>query len=172
MNDDAYEFTLRDGQRCVVSEGDRALANAYMWKLFHGYVVRASRDMKIYLHRTILCACSGGIVDHINGDPLDNRRSNLRVVDPHVSALNRGLQSNNTRGYRGVTLHKQTGRWQAAITLYGKDKYLGLFDTPAAAARAYNEAAMRAHGPEAKLNLVPAARAEGPTATKEGGGGR
>ena len=49
-------------------------------------------------------------VDHINGDTLDNRRVNLRVVDASTNSFNRDRQRNNTSGYVGVTFHKQTGK--------------------------------------------------------------
>jgi hypothetical protein len=65
------------------------------------------------------------------------------------------LPSNNTSGYKGVTRHQKSGRWQARINFDGKYRYLGLFDDPLDAAHAYNEAAISAWGERAWLNPIP-----------------
>jgi hypothetical protein len=84
-------------------------------------------------------------VDHKNNDPRDNRWSNLRIANETQQKWNRGLQSNNKSGYRGVSLH-MNGRYQARINDGRTYKHLGLFDTPKEASEAYQAAARMLHG--------------------------
>ena len=68
------------------------------------------------------------IIDHINGDGLDNRIENLREVDSFDSAKNKPLQRNNTSGVVGVRLYKPNGKWVATISNKGKKITIGYFD--------------------------------------------
>jgi hypothetical protein len=68
-----------------------------------------------------------GIIDHINGNRLDNRISNLRIVDTTQNARNTGIGVNNTSGAVGVVWHKTAKKWVAQITVNRENKYLGLF---------------------------------------------
>jgi hypothetical protein len=97
-------------------------------------------------------------VDHINGDGLDNTRSNLRQATNAENLHNRGPQSNNTSGYKGVYWNKQAGKWHAQIRAHRKAHFLGHHDTAEAAARAYDEAAVRLHGEFAHLNFPEGVR--------------
>lgn len=67
------------------------------------------------------------VVDHINGDVLDNRRSNLRVRTPSENNMNKVIQSNNISGIAGVSWHKRDNIWHATISKDGKQKHLGNF---------------------------------------------
>ena len=98
----------------------------------------------ILMHRQILDAKKGELVDHINRDPLDNQRKNLRLADKSINALNAGRRSDNTSGHRGVCFNKQNGKWQARITICGKTRHLGFFSEIAEAAETYNKAQMEA----------------------------
>lgn len=91
------------------------------------------------------------LTDHINGDGLDNRRSNLRLATPAQNPRNRKLQSNNTSGYRGVSL-QPNGKWRARIKLNGKFIYLGTHATPEQAHEAYKVAAIKYHGEFARFD--------------------
>lgn len=83
-------------------------------------------------------------VDHINGDPRDNRKINLRVCPHAENMLNRRMHRNNTSGFKGAT---QVGpdRWAAHIAFRGRCYYLGVFDSPEKAHQAYCEAALWLH---------------------------
>ena len=76
-------------------------------------------------------------IDHINGVPTDNRISNLREATTKQNGENRGKQSNNTSGYKGVTWSNKSQKWQAQICHNGIRKYLGVFVDPKAAHEAY-----------------------------------
>lgn len=95
------------------------------------------------------------LVDHVNGDGLDNRRSNLRQATPAQNACNRGLSSNNTSGFKGV-YRSRGGRWLAQIQFKKKLTFLGSHETREEAARAYDAAARELHGEFARLNFPDA----------------
>ena len=103
----------------------------------------------IYMHRLIMNAPEGLEVDHINRNRLDNRRCNLRLATRSQNAFNKGLQSNNTSGYRGVYYFPygmRTRRWLAKIKVNGRYKNIGFYETPAEAAAAYKKEAVKIFG--------------------------
>jgi hypothetical protein len=99
------------------------------------------------MHRLISGTPAGMETDHIDGDGLNNRRSNLRFATTSENQRNRVASANNTSGGRkGVNFHRYSGRWRASIQLNGKRRHLGYFDTPDQAHAAYCESAVRLHG--------------------------
>ena len=95
-------------------------------------------------------------VDHIqraDGSHAQDRLSNLRIVSSSQNKINQSIRSTNTSGYKGVTLRKTSGKWQAEIMSQGRRKFLGSFTTPEAAALAYDLAAKNLHGEFANLNF-------------------
>lgn len=92
-------------------------------------------------------------VDHINGDPLDNRRANLRPVTQAQNLRNSRVRVNNTSGYKGVHWDKQRRRWRALIWHKGQNRHLGYFDSRIEAAHAYDDAARELYGPYAAVNF-------------------
>lgn len=95
------------------------------------------------LHRLI---CDGSLVDHEDGDGLNNRKQNLRPACRSRNGFNRGITKLNTSGYKGVTLQKQTGKWIAQIWAFKKKHHLGLYATAEDAYEAYCKAARQLHG--------------------------
>jgi hypothetical protein len=85
-------------------------------------------------------------IDHINGDPLDNRIANLRLATRSQNLANTKASSRNTSGFKGVAFSKKAGRWQAYICKDQKQKHLGYFDSPEAAHAAYLSAAEQCFG--------------------------
>lgn len=132
----------------------------WTWRLnSEGYAARSQtldgKKRTIYMHRALLDPPSGLVVDHINHDPLDNRRANLRLATPSQNNANSARRENRT-GYRGVYPHRQSGRYVAQISVAGRIKSLGLHDTPEAAALAYDRAATQTRIAFARLNFPPA----------------
>jgi hypothetical protein len=85
-------------------------------------------------------------IDHINGDPTDNRIVNLRLATPSQNAANRGLRANNTSGIKGVSWSKRSQRWLVHVTYEGAIYHLGLYDRIEDAKEAREKAADYLHG--------------------------
>jgi hypothetical protein len=96
----------------------------------------------------------GEEVDHWDGDGLNNQQSNLRPATHRQNAANQKRRRDNTSGYKGVSWHRQKGKFQARITVAGHQHYLKCWDDPRDAARAYNEAALKYFGEYSWLNPV------------------
>jgi len=104
------------------------------------------KHTSIQLQRAVLNPPRYRFVDHIDGNTLNNVRSNLRLASPLESSRNRGLQSNNTSGFKGAYLNRASGRWQARISVEGKLISLGSYASKEEAARAYSQAADKYYG--------------------------
>jgi hypothetical protein len=103
---------------------------------------RPNRQFHIVkMHRLIMDAPDGVEVDHIDGNGLNNQRSNLRLATHQQNMCNQGLLSTNSSGWKGVRWHKQRQKWQARITVDGREIHLGLFGDPVEAAKRYDAAA-------------------------------
>lgn len=121
-----------------------------------GYAVTnwfEGKAQRIYAHRLIMKAPAGWEVDHINRNPLDNRRENLRLATHSQNGANKA-HPNSASGYRGV-YKASKNRWHARIKVDGRPLYLGSFGSPHDAARRFNEAAIEKYGEFAVLNEVP-----------------
>lgn len=117
------------------------------------YVARRVARKTVYLHRIIMDAPPGIEVDHINRNPLDNRRENLRLCTHQQNGAN--IPSKRVKApFRGLLLCKGTnGGWYVHLKCSGKRIYVGLFADPIEAARAYDREAVRLFGEFATLNF-------------------
>jgi len=118
------------------------------------HVVTGGKRVRLLMHRVILDAPCALQVDHINGNGLDNRRSNLRLATSSQNKVNRSFKNNI--GYRGI--YQKNTRFEAAIRVLGSKYYLGSFASPEAAAHAYDAAARKYHGEFARLNFPEASQ--------------
>ena len=126
----------------------------YRWSVdFNGYVIGSGSGKQVKLHRLLLKPKQGELVDHINGDPSDNRRCNLRFCGYRENLSNSSMRSNNTTGYKGVVKLKN-GKYKAQISLNYKRFNLGEFFTAEEAAAAYDRAAVLYHGDFARTNKM------------------
>ena len=101
----------------------------------------------ILLHRKILKISDKNIViDHIDGNPLNNRLSNLRICSQNDNNKNASIRKDNTSGYKGVYFDKISNKWKSSIQSNKKRIILGLFNTPEEAYAAYCEASKKYHG--------------------------
>lgn len=108
---------------------------------------KEGRRKVIRMHRHIMNAPSDMLVDHVNHDGLDNRRSNLRLCTKGQNGWNRkGPQKNSTTGYRGVFWHKGANKYMAQTRCEGKVIYIGLYPTAIEASRAFEATARKLFG--------------------------
>lgn len=144
---------LSAGQFTKVDDEDFMALSNFAWssikKISGFYAVRQSSILdgsrRMYLHREIMPAPPGMVVDHINHDTLDNRKGNLRLCTSGQNNSHRkGAQKNSKSGIRGVFWHKLAGKWRAGIRVNGRTIHLGLFVNKSDAAAAY-AAANREH---------------------------
>lgn len=148
------------GLVALVDADDATLVSGYRWRSYYrygGWYVQTSvRSRALLLHRLVMNAPVGLLVDHINGDKLDNRRSNLRLCTNAQNQWNRHVRF-GTSPYKGVSWDKKASKWRAAIRFNGRTTNLGSFDDERDAALAYNAAALRLFGEFANPNLVRSA---------------
>jgi HNH endonuclease/AP2 domain len=114
-----------------IDDEDRYILTGRSWHITNNNYVASRRNGKIeLLHRLILDPPDSMVVDHINGDKLDNRRANLRIVTFAENVQNQSrLLSNNTSGYRGVVWDRSRSKWIAQVKMGGKNYLLGRFET-------------------------------------------
>lgn len=122
----------------IIDDEDFSKISQYKWHIHKSgtkdYARAWINGRREYMHRFIM---QGDLIDHINGNGLDNRKSNLRLADKSLNAINSKIRSDNSTGYRGVTFNKKTKKYMAEISRNGKRTYLGLFNTAEEAHRAY-----------------------------------
>lgn len=146
-------FTKK-GQPIYVDDADYDWAMQWRWYInSSGYAARSSKSIcgqkrsMALMHRLILDVTDSSInVDHRNGIRHDNQRHNLRTCTKAQNSWNRPAQQNNTSGYKGVSRHTNTGKWQAIIGHNGARLNLGLFESAEAAHAAYCAKARELHG--------------------------
>jgi len=150
---------LTKGAVAIVDDEDFEELNQYNWYLHsEGYAIRETqcnyKKTRIRMHRQILNTPEGMDTDHINGNRLDNRRENLRVCTRSQNLMNKAVRVNSETGYKGVHLHKPTGRYNAYIDVGKKRRSLGYYKTAIEAAQAYNDAIVEVQGEFARLNNI------------------
>lgn len=121
----------------------------------HGYVVLRYRRRFFRAHMVAWLLETGEWperLDHKNLDRSDNRISNLRKATRSQNAANSLRKSPPRSGLKGAYAHKKTGKFQSSITVNGRAKYLGLFETAEAAQKAYQKAASSAFGEFARVS--------------------
>jgi hypothetical protein len=149
--------TNKEVARAFIDTEDTYRVAQYRWGLNKdGYLQSSIKSKKIPLHRFLLNLEVGDskIVDHIDRNIHNNRKSNLRLCSQTQNHGNSSLSKRNTSGYKGVCWNKYHKKWQAQIRKDYKEIYLGLFDLVEDAAMAYNDAAITYFGEFAVLNSV------------------
>lgn len=154
----AYELVLPSGEITVFDEQDVPLIECRRWfaesnRMTRYVVSRLHHQPRTQMHRLIMQPPPDMVVDHIDGDGLNNRRENLRICTPAQNRQNLIRAKFNPHGYRGVTWCKARNRFVAQIRHNNRIIYLGMFRAVEDAAMAYDEAARRIRGPFARVNF-------------------
>ena len=139
----------------LVDAADVALLSGFKLHQMGRYAKAERGSLVINVHRLIAGAGPSEIVDHANGDGLDNRAANLRITSRSGNGANRGPDKRRygtSSRHKGV--YRKRSRWAAGIHIDGKSYFLGSFETEDQAAEAYNVAALKAWGEMARLNIV------------------
>lgn len=145
VDDDVYEWASKLKWHAHIGRG--GLGSPYAKRKAHG-----GGNSRL-LHREIVSADSGQVVDHINGDTLDNRRDNLRICTDSQNKQNVPKRSTSSSKFKGVSWQARDKRWVASIRKERKTRHLGVFRNEEDAARAYDAAARIHFGSFARLNF-------------------
>ncbi len=132
------KISLSQNKFTIIDKKDFKFLNKYKWSFSHGYAQRTILGKKVYMHRIILKAKKGFMIDHINRNTLDNRKQNLRFCDKSTNGMNRGKNKNNTSGYKGVSRLNDHFREKPYRTRV-RQKTIGYFKTAKEASIAYNK---------------------------------
>jgi hypothetical protein len=156
-DDGSKLIPLTQGKFAIVDADDYDWLNRYKWcvakKRHIFYAARRTNGEKISMHRVIMGATKGLLIDHKDGDGLNNRKSNLRLCTIAQNNRNSRPWQNSTSKYKGVSWSKSCRKWQARIRPNRRTIYLGLFDNEIEAAVAYDRKAEELFGEFAYLNF-------------------
>lgn len=144
------EIPLTQGQVAVVDNGDLDALSGHSWFAHYDrsrdcYVAATTlhtgpRPITVRMHEFLVPTLEGYTVDHIDRDPLNNQRHNLRIANTMQQALNKGPYSSSE--YKGVSFKTANRKYVAQMQGLGKKIYIGLFDSPTDAALAYDGAVL------------------------------
>jgi GTP:adenosylcobinamide-phosphate guanylyltransferase len=155
------EIKLTQDKIALVDDEDFEYLNQFKWcvsKSGHSFYAQTIRKVKIRMHREIMKTQLenniGKIIDHIDGNGLNNQKYNLRTCTRAENGRNRH-SVNNSSGYLGVfKIKSKKEKWKVQIVVNKKSIYIGTFKDKKDAAKAYNEAAIKYHGEFARPNII------------------
>lgn len=158
------QIQLNNEYTTLINNCDLDLINQYLWNVtddgFNPYACCKIDGTIVRMHRLIMNAREGQIVDHINGNTLDNRRENLRFVTASQNAINRRRRSDNKSGVTGVYFSKAHNRWFACINIDKKKQTIGLFKTMEEAVEARKQKEIEIYGEFARPEELKDKQAE------------
>lgn len=160
MPDVTKEIPLVGGGFAVVDAIDYAALCGYSWRAKRNrvdgnlYAYRNEDNKEVWMHRVVLPVDSDLLVDHRDGNGLNNCRSNLRPTTPQLNMANKRMSKNNSTGFKGVTFDKSRGLFRAQVMYNRRAWRLGRFTGPEDAARAYDRKATELFGEHARTNVM------------------
>lgn len=164
------EIILTQGKKAIVDDEDFEFLNQYDWcvamarekrwgyKAVKGFTYSKNgkkQTQMIQMHRIIMLSPPDIFdVDHIDGNSLNNQKSNLRICTHAENMMNIRRRVSSSSRFRGVTFNKQDKRWRARFFLGGKSLLDKKFNKEEEAALIYNEFCKKYHGEFARLNII------------------
>lgn len=136
----------------IVDDEDFERVNSFSWQFNGRYAARKEKNTTILLHRIIAETPKGFVTDHINGNMLDNRKSNLRICTQSQNRANSARSKSNTSGFKGVCFDKRLKKFRAYIRKDGKMHNLGLFLSAKEAHSAYVKKARELFGEYSRVS--------------------
>lgn len=138
----------------LVDKEDYDNVTQYSWcKSTEGYANGSINKVQIRMHHFIFGkAPKGQVVDHINGNKIDNRRENLRFATKSLNGHNISKQAGTSSQYKGVYRNKQKNKWTCNLRIEGKQYCLGAFDEEIEAAKKYDTFVLLHFGKDARTN--------------------
>lgn len=151
VSDEDYENLSKYKWAAYRIAGKGRNGTVYLYGFKAGYKLNGK---KYWMHNVLMEPSEGQEVDHIDGDPLNNQRDNLRIVQHGDNCKNRGKRSNGgTSKYLGVCKKASKNKFVASIRFNDKSLHIGYFDNEEDAARAYDAKAKEVFGEFARLNF-------------------
>ena len=157
------EIPLTRGLHTIIDDDDFDLIKQHKWcankigntfYVQHSFTHPGGRKGALYMHRVIMNPPSNMDVDHLDGDGLNNRRSNLRICTRGQNCGRQKPQVGRSSKFKGVSYHRRMGCWEAYVHSKDKKHPAGYFSDERKAAMAYNELASVLHGEFALLNEI------------------
>lgn len=150
------EIHLSQGKVALIDDEDLPFIQAHSWtaiKRRNGWYAQTCLGSRTYIlmHRLLIGTDAIG-VDHIDGDGLNNQRSNLRIADQTQNNANQRKRPGTSSRFKGVSWSEERQKWLAQIAVNGKRRNLGRFLDEEEAARTYDRAASLAFGEFARTN--------------------
>jgi len=157
-SDEIRHIALTRGKYAIVDAADYEWLSPHKWFATGDesrgfYAARRDGDKVVLMHRAIMNAPEGTVVDHINHNSLNNRRTNLRLCTQKQNSRSARPSRRATSRFKGVYFCRRTGKWLATIGYEGKTIHLGSFDDEIEAAKAYDRKARELFGEFAYLNF-------------------
>lgn len=145
---------FKASRKAIVDDVDLEKVAGFKWRMHPGGKAQTTIGWRkgekkscLLMHQLVIGKAPKGFeIDHINGNKLDNRRSNLRICSHEENMRNRKMNKNNKSGFKGVGFSKRENKWQVYIGVKKAKKFLGYFEELKDAAEAYKKASEYFHG--------------------------
>ena len=148
-------YASNNGAKFIFDKDDYERIRDYTWyQNDQGYMMAYVNGGHIIQHRYVMCCSDDRIIDHINNNRTDNRKSNLRYTTKQLNGINRGANKNNNTGVKGVSYVEKHNHYAARIMVDGTNIHIGVYDTLAEAKYAREQKELEIFGEYAQKEQV------------------
>lgn len=149
-----------EGKFAIVDDEDYEFLSQYKWFAFypgrgnHVYARAIVNKKDFLMHKLLIKSPEGMVIDHIDGNSLNNQRKNLRVCSIADNVKNQKIRIDNKSGFKGVYWKKDKRKWEVTLQINGNKIFGGYYKNKIDAAKAYNFHALKYFGEFAKINII------------------